>query len=156
MKVGIRMQVGAALRPCQGGQSAFGARTKTGVCYPHANTTFCCNGAPDTIRTCGLRLRRAALYPAELRVHRRFDSVRDQPRSIPKPDTRIDVFHAVPRAADFRRSYSTTSFKFASVVLPRPRERFSHFRRLPPSHWFLSTFPAPTTKPLDLRLPSED
>ena len=26
------------------------------------------NGAPDTIRTCGLRLRRATLYPAELRV----------------------------------------------------------------------------------------
>ena len=25
-------------------------------------------GAPDTIRTCGLRLRRATLYPAELRV----------------------------------------------------------------------------------------
>ena len=28
------------------------------------------NGAPDTIRTCGLCLRRAALYPAELRVQR--------------------------------------------------------------------------------------
>ncbi len=27
------------------------------------------NGAPDRIRTCGLCLRRAALYPAELRVH---------------------------------------------------------------------------------------
>src|SRR5258705_6832693 len=26
-------------------------------------------GGPDTIRTCGLRLRRATLYPAELRVH---------------------------------------------------------------------------------------
>src|SRR5258707_14731163 len=26
-------------------------------------------GAPDTIPTCGLRLRRATLYPAELRVH---------------------------------------------------------------------------------------
>ena len=26
-------------------------------------------GAPDRIRTCGLRLRRATLYPAELRVH---------------------------------------------------------------------------------------
>ena len=26
-------------------------------------------GAPDRIRTCGLCLRRAALYPAELRVH---------------------------------------------------------------------------------------
>jgi hypothetical protein len=26
-------------------------------------------GAPDTIRTCGLHLRRVALYPAELRVH---------------------------------------------------------------------------------------
>ena len=26
------------------------------------------DGAPDTIRTCGLRLRRATLYPAELRV----------------------------------------------------------------------------------------
>src|ERR1700730_8886387 len=29
------------------------------------------NGAPDTIRTCGLYLRRVALYPAELRVHAR-------------------------------------------------------------------------------------
>jgi TRAP-type mannitol/chloroaromatic compound transport system substrate-binding protein len=27
------------------------------------------DGAPDTIRTCGLYLRRVALYPAELRVH---------------------------------------------------------------------------------------
>src|ERR1700727_316643 len=27
-------------------------------------------GAPDTIRTCDLCLRRATLYPAELRVHR--------------------------------------------------------------------------------------
>jgi hypothetical protein len=27
------------------------------------------SGAPDTIRTCGLHLRRVALYPAELRVH---------------------------------------------------------------------------------------
>jgi hypothetical protein len=26
-------------------------------------------GAPDAIRTCGLYLRRVALYPAELRVH---------------------------------------------------------------------------------------
>ena len=26
------------------------------------------SGAPDTIRTCGLYLRRVALYPAELRV----------------------------------------------------------------------------------------
>ena len=95
------------------------------------------SGAPDTIRTCGLHLRRVALYPAELRVHRRFDSVRDQPRSIPKPVTRINVIHAVPRAANFRRSYSTTPFKFASVALPRPRERFSQFYRLPPNPWFL-------------------
>ena len=43
-------------------------------------------GAPDTIRTCGLHLRRVALYPAELRVHRCFDSVRDQPRSIPEQE----------------------------------------------------------------------
>jgi hypothetical protein len=28
------------------------------------------SGAPDTIRTCDLCLRRATLYPAELRVHR--------------------------------------------------------------------------------------
>jgi hypothetical protein len=27
------------------------------------------SGAPDTIRTCGLHLRRVALYPAELPVH---------------------------------------------------------------------------------------
>jgi hypothetical protein len=27
------------------------------------------SGAPDTIRTCGLHLRRVALYAAELRVH---------------------------------------------------------------------------------------
>ena len=30
------------------------------------------SGAPDTIRTCGLHLRRVALYPAELRVHLNF------------------------------------------------------------------------------------
>jgi hypothetical protein len=32
-------------------------------------------GAPDTIRTCGLHLRRVALYPAELRVPRSLSSV---------------------------------------------------------------------------------
>ena len=31
------------------------------------------NGAPDRIRTCDLRLRRATLYPAELRVPREGD-----------------------------------------------------------------------------------
>ena len=31
--------------------------------------TISCSGAPDTIRTCDLHLRRVALYPAELRVH---------------------------------------------------------------------------------------
>lgn len=46
-------------------------------------------GAPDTIRTCGLHLRRVALYPAELRVHRCSDSVRDQAGSIRKPGNRI-------------------------------------------------------------------
>ena len=30
------------------------------------------SGAPDTIRTCGLHLRRVALYQAELRVHPNF------------------------------------------------------------------------------------
>lgn len=30
--------------------------------------SYLLGGAPDTIRTCGLRLRRATLYPAELRV----------------------------------------------------------------------------------------
>lgn len=42
------------------------------------------NGAPNRIRTCGLHLRRVALYPAELWVHRYSDSVRDQAGSIPK------------------------------------------------------------------------
>ncbi len=46
-------------------------------------------GAPDTIRTCGLHLRRVALYPAELRAHRYSDSVRDRPRSI--ANSRIDM-----------------------------------------------------------------
>jgi hypothetical protein len=36
-------------------------------------------GAPDMIRTCGLRLRRATLYPPELRVH---------PGNITTPDDR--------------------------------------------------------------------
>ena len=36
------------------------------------------NGAPDTIRTCDLCLRRATLYPAELRVHR-SDPLADWP-----------------------------------------------------------------------------
>ena len=34
-----------------------------------AKITCLIPGAPDTIRTCGLYLRRVALYPAELRVH---------------------------------------------------------------------------------------
>ncbi len=42
------------------------------LCSPDANClpvrTSMENGAPDRIRTCGLCLRRAALYPAELRV----------------------------------------------------------------------------------------
>lgn len=33
-----------------------------------SNALLMRDGAPDTIRTCGLRLRRATLYPAELRV----------------------------------------------------------------------------------------
>jgi hypothetical protein len=38
----------------------------SGAGYPKRTDTF---GAPDTIRTCGLHLRRVALYPAELRAH---------------------------------------------------------------------------------------
>ena len=53
--------------------------------YVVAERDRCCNpigtasrsivgrdGAPDTTRTCGLHLRRVALYPAELRVHLSF------------------------------------------------------------------------------------
>src|SRR5438445_9607039 len=50
-----------------GGLSAIGARVamcREGGQTPHSLG----NGAPDRIRTCGLCLRRAALYPAELRV----------------------------------------------------------------------------------------
>jgi hypothetical protein len=36
--------------------------------YSQEIRVFWMSGAPDTIRTCGLRLRRATLYPAELRV----------------------------------------------------------------------------------------
>src|SRR5262249_19329264 len=36
---------------------------------PRSPTSSRRSGAPDTIRTCDLCLRRATLYPAELRVH---------------------------------------------------------------------------------------
>ena len=39
------------------------------------------DGAPDTIRTCGLHLRRVALYPAELRAHLTLPSPTDLCRS---------------------------------------------------------------------------
>jgi hypothetical protein len=39
-------------------------------------------GAPDTIRTCGLHLRRVALYPAELRAHLSLLSPTDLQRSM--------------------------------------------------------------------------
>jgi hypothetical protein len=42
------------------------ARQLNASLYPHKD------GAPDTIRTCGLCLRRATLYPAELRVLIRY------------------------------------------------------------------------------------
>ena len=112
-------------------------------------------GAPDTIRTCGLHLRRVALYPAELRVHQCLVSVRDRAGSIPKAVSRIGDHGAGPKPAKFRRSFSTSSFKFASVVLPRPRNRFSTFNRFQPNPWFSSTFSRPATNRLDLPLPSE-
>ena len=43
----------------------------TGATSGEAMANAC--GAPDRIRTCDLCLRRAALYPAELRVQRRVD-----------------------------------------------------------------------------------
>ena len=59
------------------------------------------NGAPDRIRTCGLRLRRPTLYPAELRAHtkkalgtRRWADLTS--RCHPNPESRIPGFLARP------------------------------------------------------------
>jgi hypothetical protein len=53
----------------------FSSRTQTQGCnQPTAKEVLVDQqhtGAPGTIRTCGLHLRRVALYPAELRVHHR-------------------------------------------------------------------------------------
>ncbi len=38
------------------------------LAHPGFRESYPVGGAPDTIRTCGLRLRRATLYPAERRV----------------------------------------------------------------------------------------
>jgi len=45
-----------------------------------------------------------------------------------------------PSPANHRRSYSTTSFQFASVVLPRPRQLFCSFLRVSPIAWVNSIF----------------
>ena len=44
-------------------------------------------GGPDTIRTCDLCLRRAALYPAELRVHATCEnaSYSAEPGAVQRP-----------------------------------------------------------------------
>ena len=44
----------------------FRALTQAGFVEPGGSGG---GGAPDRIRTCGLRLRRPSLYPAELRAH---------------------------------------------------------------------------------------
>jgi hypothetical protein len=113
------------------------------------------DGAPDTIRTCGLHLRRVALYPAELRVHRCSDSARDRAGSISNSTIESTQSERGLSRADCRRSYSTTSFRFASVVLPRPRTRYSSTLRVLPIAWFRSIFTTPSIGRKSLRLPSE-
>ena len=44
-------------------------RVSKANCPSRKVLSFVFPGAPDTIRMCGLHLRRVALYPAELRVH---------------------------------------------------------------------------------------
>src|SRR5437016_5346461 len=58
-------------------------------------------GAPDRIRTCGLRLRRPSLYPAELRARSDGDASVAEPSSIPlraSSQERSPLFRISPRA----------------------------------------------------------
>lgn len=82
------------------------------------------SGAPDTIRTCGLRLRRAALYPAELRV---------------QADAGSDfIVHGGPDGNRQRRRVHSTrrlgaqdpqAGRERSIALPAPRMRRTIWRR---------------------------
>src|SRR4051812_39510316 len=57
------------------------------------------SGAPDTIRTCNLCLRRATLYPAELRVRAlRGGSPRRKPRAPQMAFARSGAGHLFPEA----------------------------------------------------------
>jgi hypothetical protein len=73
-----------------------------------------CSGAPDRIRTCGLRLRRPTLYPAELRARRRAvpdekNSLTDQVTVVLRKGSRRWFFTAV------RRWFFTTVRFFTTV-----------------------------------------
>ena len=61
------------------------------------------NGAPDTIRTCDLCLRRAALYPAELRVLRckvLFSTSSRGGTYLVRNDISMDQFHTPMRVSE--------------------------------------------------------
>src|SRR5690348_14175313 len=77
-------------------------------------------GGPDTIRTCDLCLRRAALYPAELRVRRRGHHSRGR----------------IPRARESAHAPPALPFvgppRYARPRDRRQREEDSHERRVTP------------------------
>src|ERR1700681_1100870 len=78
------------------------------------------NGAPDRIRTCDLCLRRAALYPAELRARERCSSARPPGRANrgPKDLSRLARNDDIPpaRARDKEKRCRRVSSRPASAT----------------------------------------
>ena len=99
------------------------------------------DGAPDRIRTCDLCLRRAALYPAELRVH--LKSGRHIAEALGAPQPVPSGFRQGRKlAAGFRPPSS--SLRLASVVAAggyRPHRNLAGDRSCPSCP--IAKFPAP-------------
>jgi hypothetical protein len=74
-------QMGAAYLSCLDASQTMPAARCTTTNFCRRSLAWACSrevvdsaeiGAPDTIRTCGLHLRRVALYPAELRLRNAY------------------------------------------------------------------------------------
>ena len=65
----------AALNPSQSPRAVQAERARSKAQVDPAKS-----GAPDRIRTCGLSIRNAVLYPAELRAHASGEDSRDSDR----------------------------------------------------------------------------
>src|SRR5689334_13311572 len=102
------------------------------------------NGAPDRTRTCGPRLRRPVLYPAELRARvlsvARWDA---RPRSDIQPTVMPNSFPTPAVAAIARAPQKTT--RAAPVVIDAPPVRAARAPRA-------ARHNSDTTKTVDVRL----